>query len=239
MPPDPIRIRAVPPWTPAHGAEAPFLPLSAEERVELRRLGNAITFKTAGSQIYEHNDEASFLYLLTDGVVEADRTFPNGERQIVAFFWPGDVLGLAEEGVYVNSAAALTPCTVYRFPIDKLSKFLIEHPLLQLKFLVKSINDLRNTQRQLLMMGRLNVLKRLAAFLLDCSAHETYFDAKRRVLTLPMTRYDVADYIGASAEGVIRGFGRLEALGLLNRLSPRTLKLKTAELKAFVDLADH
>ena len=94
MPPDPIRIRAVPPWTPAHGEEAPFLPLSAEERVELRRLGNAITFKTAGSQIYEHNYKASFLYLLTDGVVEADRTFPNGERQIVAFFWPGDVLGV-------------------------------------------------------------------------------------------------------------------------------------------------
>ena len=53
-----------------------------------------------------------------------------------------------------------------------------------------------------------------------------------------MTRYDIADYIGTSAESVTRTFNRLEAKGLLHRLTPRTLKLETAELKAFVDLAN-
>ncbi len=237
MPPDVTRIRAVPPWQPAFGEETPFLLLSSEEQAALRHLGTSITFKTARTQIYAHNDKARFLYLLIDGVIEADRTLPKGERQIVAFYWPGDILGLADEGVYVNTAITLSPCTVYRFPADRLTKFLVEYPLIQHKFLVKAIHDLRNTQRQLLMMGRLSVLRRLAAFLLDCSAHEGYFDAKHRVLTLPMTRYDVADYIGASAEGVTRSFGRLEAMGMLHRLSPRLLELKTAELKAFADLA--
>lgn len=237
MAPDEIRIRAVPPWEPVHGEEAPFLPLSVDERAELRRFGQAISFETAKSQIYTTGEKATYLYLLTDGVVEAYRTLPNGERQIVAFYWPGDMLGLAEEGAYVNSVDALTKCAVYRFRIDGMDNFLISHPLIEHKFFVKAVHDLRNTQRQLIMMGRLDVLRRLAAFLVDCSAHANYFDSRRKVLTLPMARYDIADYIGTSPEVVTRGLGRLERMGLIHRLSPRDLELKTADLKAFVNLA--
>ncbi|HXQ11337.1 MAG TPA: Crp/Fnr family transcriptional regulator [Caulobacteraceae bacterium] len=237
MPPDEIRIRAVPPWQPVQGEEAPFLPLSVDEKAELRRIGQAISFKTAGSQVFARGEKASYLYLLTAGVAEAYFVLPNGARQIVAFYWPGDVLGLAQEGVYVNSVEALSPCTVYRFPADGMTEFLLAHPLIEHKFFIKAVHDLRNAQRQLIMMGRLDGLRRLAAFIVDCSAHEDYFDSKRRVLTLPMTRYDIADYIGTSSEVVTRGLGRLEAIGLIRRLSPRNLELKSAELRAFVNLA--
>jgi CRP-like cAMP-binding protein len=235
---DDIRIRAIPPWEPVQGEEAPFLPLSADERAELRRFGQAISFMTAKSQIYAAGEKAVYLYLLTAGVGEAYRTLPSGERQIVAFYWPGDMLGLAEEGVYVNSVNALTPCAVYRFPVEGMTRFLLAHPGIEHKFFVKTVHDLRNAQRQLIMMGRLDVLRRLAAFLVDCSAHDIYFDSRRKVLTLPMTRYDIADYVGASSGGVSRGLARLERMGLVRRLSPRALELKTADLKAFVDLGD-
>ena len=238
MPPDEIRIRAVPPWQPDHGEEAPFLPLSVDDRAEFRRFGQAISFKTAGTQIFAGGEKASYLYVLTDGVAQSYRTLPSGERQIVAFYWPGDMFGIAEEGAYVNSADALSPCTVYRFPTSMMTDFLIAHPAIQNKFLVKAIHDLRNAQRQLIMMGRLDVLKRLAAFILDCSGHDAYFNASRNTLSLPMTRYDIADYIGTSSEVVTRGLGRLERMGLIHRLSRRTLELKTEELKAFVNLGD-
>ena len=239
MPPDEIRIRAVPPWQPVQGEEGPFLPLSVDERAELRRIGQAISFKTTGSQIFARGEKASYLYLLTDGVAEAYFVLPNGERQIVAFYWPGDVLGLAEEGVYVNTVSTLSACTFYRFLTDQLDQFLLSHPAIQHQFFVKAVHDLRNAQRQLIMMGRLNGLRRLAAFIVDCSAHEDYFDSKHKILTLPMTRYDIADYIGTSSEVVTRGLGRLEAMGVIHRLSPRTLELKTAELRAIVNLADY
>jgi len=231
-----IRIRAVPNWQPDHGEEGPYLPLSATDKAELGGLAEIIEFKTAGSEILAHGEKANFLYLLADGVVKADRTLHNGERQILAFYWPGDLLGLAENGVYVNSAQAVTQCTVYRFPIQAFEKFMLENPRIQRKFLVKAVHDLRNAQRQLIMMGRFNVIKRLAAFLIDCSAHEHYFNFDQRVLNLPMTRYDIADYVGTSAESVTRAFSQLDAKGLLHRLTPRTLELKTSELNAFVDL---
>jgi len=233
-----IRIRAVPNWEPSRGEEGPFLPLSATDKAELGRLAELIEFKTPGAEIVSRGEKATFLYLLADGVVEADRTLHNGERQILAFYWPGDTFGLAENGVYVNSARALTQCAVYRFLTQELGKFLLEHPTIQQSFLVKAVHDLRNAQRQIIMMGRFDVVERLAAFLLDCSGHERYFEASRRALTLPMTRYDIADYIGTSAEGVTRALSRLETKGLLRRLTPRTLELNTAELRAFVDLSD-
>jgi CRP-like cAMP-binding protein len=231
-----IRIRAVPSWQPDLGEEGPHLPLSGAEKAELGRLAEIIEFKTAGSQILSHGQKANFLYLLVDGIVEADRTLHNGERQILAFYWPGDLFGMAEDGVYVNSAQALTPCTVYRFPIQKLEQFLLQNPKIQHGFLIKVVHDLRNAQRQLVVMGRFDVPRRLAAFLLACSAHEHYFNADQQVLTLPMTRYDIADYLGTSAESATRAFSRLEAKGLLHRLTSRTLELKRSELQAFVDL---
>jgi len=238
MAPDEIRIRADPIWQPARREEAPFLPLSADARADLRRIGEAIEFKTPGTEIYRADEAAAYLYLLTEGVAQSYRALPSGERQIVAFFWPGDILGLAEGGLYVNSCTALTPCHVYRFATDTLTAFLAAHPDVSASFYVKAVHDLRNAQRQLIMMGRLSVLRRLAAFLIDCAAHEAFYDARGRTLTLPMTRYDIGDYIGTSAEGVTRGLGRLEAMGLVRRVSPRTLELKPTELATLVDLAD-
>jgi CRP-like cAMP-binding protein len=137
-----IRIRAVPSWQPDIDQEAQHFPLSATDKAELGRLAEIIEFKTAGSQILSRGESANFLYLLVDGIVAADRTLHNGERQVLAFYWPGDLFGMAEKGVYVNSAQALTPCTVYRFPIQKLEQFLLENPRVQHSFLIKVVHDL-------------------------------------------------------------------------------------------------
>jgi hypothetical protein len=95
---DEIRVRAVPNWEPDRREEGPFLPLSTTDTVELGHLGEIIEFKTPATEIVSHGEKSTFLYLLTDGVVEADRTLHSGERQILAFYWPGDTFGLAENG---------------------------------------------------------------------------------------------------------------------------------------------
>ena len=231
-----IRIRAVSAWTPERGKESLYLTLSATEKAELARLAEIIEFRTAGSQILSQGQSASFLYLLADGVVESSHTLKGGDRQVLAFYWPGDLFGLAEKGIYVNSAEALTPCKVSRFPIRNLEQFLLENPNVQHSFFIKAVHDLRSAQRQLIVMGRFDIAKRLASFLVDCSGHEHYFDPAAQVLTIPMTRYDIADYLGTSAESVTRAFSLLGSKGMLHRLTARTLKLRTAELRTFVDI---
>jgi len=154
----------------------------------------------------------------------------------MAFLWPGDLFGLASEGKYVDSAESVAPSKIYRFPIVKLQTFLIANPILQSSFLAKAVHDLRNAQRQLLVMGRLDIPRRLAAFLLDCSGHERYFDAGKQILTLPMSRNDIADYLGTSAETITRALNRLSGDDLVVKLSSRKFVLARERLKTFIDL---
>jgi CRP-like cAMP-binding protein len=230
-----IRIRATRNWPREHGGEAPHLALTVSDKVELGRMAQIIDFRTIGPEILSQGDDAAFTYLLTHGVVRVYHTLRNGERQILAFHWPGDVFGLADHGKYVNSAEAIASSRVYRFPVRKLERFLLKNPIIQDAFLVKAVHDLRNTQRQLIVMGRFNTLRRVAVFLADISAHEHYFDQSEQILTLPMSRYDIADYLGTSAETVTRALARLERVGMLRRITARDLKLELDRLKTFID----
>jgi CRP-like cAMP-binding protein len=213
-----IRIRAARGWPREHGEEAPDLALTASDKAELGRVAQIIDFR------------ASFVYLLADGVVRIYHTLRNGERQILAFHWPGDLFGLAEHGKYVNSAEIIASS-----PVRKLERFLLKNPNVQDAFLVKAVHDLRNTQRQVIVMGRFSIPRRLAVFLVDCSAHERYFDQSNQILTVPMSRYDIADYLGTSAETVTRALARLESQGMIHRVTPRDLKLELVQLKTFID----
>ncbi|MDR3418140.1 MAG: Crp/Fnr family transcriptional regulator [Nevskia sp.] len=232
----PIRIRGVRGWPGDRGTEAPHLELAPAEKAELARLGEVVDFKTPGSLIFSQGDDAAFIHLLVDGLVRTYHTLQNGERQVVAFHWPGDLLGLAEDGRHVSSAQAIVPSRIYRFPTAKLARFLLKHPKVQDGFLVKAMHDLRAAQRQLIVMGKFDVTRRLAALLVDCSGHEHYFDPKSGVLTLPMSRDDVADYLGTSVETVIRAVTRLHREGLVERIRPRELKLDLDRLKGFAAL---
>ena len=166
----------------------------------------------------------------------ASYMLPQGDRQVVAFYWPGDLFGLSEAGVYVNSIEALTACKVLRFPIAALELFFLKNPRIQHRFLIKAVHDLRAMQRQLIVMGRLSVTRRLAVFLLDCSGHERYYNASNQTLTLPMSRYDIADYLGTSAESVARALLSLEEKGIVRRLTPRSIELRLAEIRAFAQM---
>ncbi|MGT2467644.1 Crp/Fnr family transcriptional regulator (plasmid) [Mesorhizobium atlanticum] len=137
-----IRIRAADPWLAEHGAEPDHIPLSLSDQAELVRLADVITFETKGSYIVSQGEPAKFLCLLSDGVLMASHMLTHGDRQIVAFYWPGDLFGLAEAGVYVNSIEAVTTCKVLRFPVAALEAFFLKNPRIQHRFLIKAIHDL-------------------------------------------------------------------------------------------------
>ena len=74
--------------------------------------------------------------------------------------WPGDLFGIAEDGRYVNSAESLTTAAIFRFPLERLRHLLLSEPLLQLHMLTKVAHELRNAQRQIIVLGQFNNVKR-------------------------------------------------------------------------------
>ncbi|MUO79395.1 helix-turn-helix domain-containing protein [Agrobacterium vitis] len=229
----PIQIRATPVLSPQQDEKAEHIVLSPNEQYELGRMGEIIEYRTTKLEILSQGEPADFLYLLIEGVVQASHALKDGQRQIVAFYWPGDIFGLAESGLYVNSAEAVTPCSVYRFPFRKLEKFLLENPRIQQGFFVKAVHEIRTAQRHTITIGQLELPQRLAAFLVDCLDHDRYFDSESSTLSLPMSRYDIADYLGTSVESVSRTFALLEKNGLVQRKGPRKLEISMKKLIDF------
>ncbi len=203
--------------------------LSPAQQAELVKIATVLSYQAGGVVIFTYGEDAHFTYLIDEGVVRISRDLPDGTRQVFGFMWPGDMLGLMEAGRYVNSAETLTPATLFRFPLDRLRELLLHEPLLQLHILTKAAHELRKAQRQLIVLGQLTNVRRLASFLLDCRQHVTFFDSAARQLHLPMSRFDIADYLGTSPESVARAFAVLERRTFVRRLSPRTIELIDAD----------
>jgi CRP-like cAMP-binding protein len=99
-------------------------------------------------------------------------------------------------------------------------------PSLQLNVLNRVAYDLREAQRRIMVLGQLNTSQRLASLLLDFANHPAFFDEKSAELTLPLTRFDMADYLGTAPETIARGFLRLESDGLVGRITSRLIKIR-------------
>jgi CRP-like cAMP-binding protein len=142
---------------------------------------------------------------------------------------PGDLFGLPDSGIYLNSAETVSPATLYRVPWHELRKILLSEPELQLNLLIRVAFDLRQAQRRLLILGQQNVVQRLASFLMDFVQHPDFYDSERQLLSFPVSRFDVGDYLGSAPETIARAFAKLEKAALIKRVSPRLIEIPAPE----------
>lgn len=97
---------------------------------------------------------------------------------------------------------------------------------MQLNLLNKVAFDLREAQRRIMVLGQQNTYQRLASLLLDFAQHPAFFDSVHAQVTLPLSRFDIADYLGTAPETVARGFLRLEREGLVRRVTAREIQIR-------------
>ncbi len=205
-------IAAVPFRGGGPGVPSPLL--SAEERRRLALIASIANFPK-GARLYEEGDEADCIYNVVQGEVKTFCALSSGKRRITAFLFPGDLAGLAENGRYVNTAQAVTPVTAYRLPLSALESLLRSDPELERHFLCKVCNELRAAQWHAVTLGRNDARGKLAMFV-QMLEHSHSPDRKPGGhIHLPMTRSDIADYLGLSLEAVSRSFRRLQRSGIV------------------------
>lgn len=199
--------------------------LSRRQQAAFLRIATVLDFNRGGITVFSEGEDAHFVYTVADGIVRVSRHTDQGRRQVLALMLPGDMFGLPDTGMYLNTAEVACRSTLYRIPWQELRNLLQREPALQLNLLAKVTYDFREAQRRIMVLGQYNSYQRLASLLLDFLDHPAFYDGDTRILTLPLTRFDIADYIGAAAETVTRGFARLERKGAIRRLSSRHTKL--------------
>jgi CRP-like cAMP-binding protein len=207
--------------------------LTPEQQVRLQEIATLVEFRQGSEAIFAEGQSASYMYMVASGMVRISRRAASGRQQVIAFMLPGDIFGqLPEEGLYVNSATAMGETRLYRVNLSQLEDLLRHEPQLQSSFLVRMAFDLRQAQKHILVLGQQNVSQRLASFLLDLMEHEDFYDPQQKQLSLPLSRFDLADYLGTSPETVVRVLARLEKDGLIRRLSSRLLLIPSQDALA-------
>ena len=203
--------------------------LSRKQQTKLRSIGIVLEYQRNNNTIFSEGEDAHFVYSVMKGIVRVSRHSDNGRRQVLAFMLPGDLFGLPDAGLYVNTAEAVSPASVFRVPWQQLRAMMLREPELQINFLTRVAFDLRQAQRRIMILGQQNISQRLASFLLDFIRHPDFYDERRRQLTLPLSRFDLGDYLGTAPESVVRAFAKLEKTGCVRRVSPRLLEISSID----------
>ncbi len=182
----------------------------------------------AGQTLFQEGDEANAVYNIIEGAVRLFKLLPDGRRQITGFLFASDFIGLALKDRYAYSAEAITGTVVCRFPRVKLESLFEEMPRLENRLLRQASNELIAAQDQMLLLGRKTAVERLASFLMALAQRQGRAKTGDTV-DLPMTRTDIADYLGLTIETVSRGFTRLRKDGLIETPDSHSAVLRDAE----------
>jgi CRP/FNR family transcriptional regulator len=210
-------------------------PLTAEEQKRLVAIMRTVNVEPHRS-IFDEADPAEYVYNVTEGTVKVYKLLGDGRRQITGFLFAGDFLGLTHNESYAYSAEALAPTRLCRFPRRKLEALLDEMPSLEQRLLVMASHELAAAQDQMMLLGRKSARERVVSFMLMLSNSAARHGWPSDPVSLPMSRGDIADYLGLTIETISRTLTRLRKQGLIELLDEKHVRLsKLSELREIAE----
>jgi CRP/FNR family transcriptional regulator len=182
--------------------------LDQSELEELDRISQVRMFPPK-TTLFEQQALAGSVFSVTEGTVRLYKSVPDGRRQIVGFALPGDFLGLALMDRYSVAAEAVTEVKVCRFARSAFLAYVDDRPHLLRRLHEFAGHELSLAQDQMLLLGRKTAEERVAAFLLNLRARYGRIGTVSVNVPLPMSRQDIADYLGLTIETVSRTLTKL------------------------------
>jgi len=170
---------------------------------------------SAGENLITEGESSDFVYDLLDGTVVLSRNGRDGRRQILSFLSARQFLGAASTPSYPNLATALTPVIAISYPRAALDKALISSSAFAAQFHKILTRILESAHDHVYTIGQRSAVERVASFLLYLRANQARFSPsgpreKSEHIDLPMTRLDIADFLGLTIETVSRAFSALK-----------------------------
>jgi CRP/FNR family nitrogen fixation transcriptional regulator len=177
------------------------------------------------SEIYAEDDPAHYVWRVVSGAVGCLKSLADGRRQIVAFRFPGDLFGLLGAERYLLTTEALCDTRLLRIARRNFDRACREN--VELARLVEGVTAraVQRIQQHNLLLGRMTATERLATFLLEMNRR---LAAEDGAMVLPMTRRDIADYLGLTLETVSRILAHFTRIGIVN-VTGREITLRRHE----------
>ncbi len=186
----------------------------------------------AGEGLFRAGDDFSNLFVVRAGCIRTTHPASDGDEQVMGFHLPGELLGLdaISDGHHQCDAVALERTSVCAVPFDQLEEVANQVPGLQHQVLRIISRELVQDQQHLAALGRRTARGRLALFLHSLSQRLHAAGYSGEDFRLPMSRDDIASYLGLALETISRLLGRLSDEGVIAVERRRVRVLDTAAL---------
>ncbi len=185
----------------------------------------------AGKTIVIEGDPIDHYFRIVSGSVRLYKSVVDGRRQIIDFLGANECFGLLGLTSHAYSAEAISDVVMIRYSKRRLDDAIEDQPQLSNQLFHLACTELDQAQQRMLLLGRKSADERLASFLIDLAERQGAAN-----LRLPMSRQDIADFLGLTIETVSRLFTRFKRAGLIDLPDRHSVTLMdTAELS---DLAD-
>ena len=172
------------------------------------------------AEIYGETDPADYLYKVVSGAVRTYKILSDGRRQIGGFYLPGDVFGLESGDEQTLAAEAVTDAKVLIVKRSAVSALAARDATVASELYALTARELRRAQDRILLLVK-SAQERVASFLLEMTERA----AAGNTIDLPMSRQDIADYLGLTIETVSRTLTSLESAAAIEVPASRRIVL--------------
>jgi CRP/FNR family transcriptional regulator, nitrogen fixation regulation protein len=173
------------------------------------------------SEIFGENDPADYLYKIVSGTARTYKILSDGRRQIGGFYLPGDIFGLEYAEAHTLSAEAVTDAKVLVVKRSTLTALAGRDPVIGKELFTLTGRALQQAQDRIMLLIK-SAQERVASFLLEMAAR----GCDGNTIELPMSRQDIADYLGLTIETVSRTLTALENSAAIEVATSRRIRLR-------------
>lgn len=185
------------------------------------------------AEIFGEGEPAEYLYRVVSGAVRKMRFSSDGRRQILAFCLPGDVFGLELGDTHSLTAEAVNNAEIVMVRRSLIEKAAADDPRAARCWLQYASDSLAKARDHALILGKRGANERVAAFLILMSER----CSRGQDFDLPMSRLDIADYLGLTIETVSRAFTEMERQRAINLPTSRHVVIGSRSTLALMQAA--
>ncbi len=199
-----------------------FNHLAHDEMAEIVKTTQSITFKR-GESLYNAGDPFNSLYIIHKGKVKIYRLSESGKEQIIRILEPGDFTGehaLFSESVHESYAEAMEKTEICMMSRDALQNYLLRYPQISLKILSEFSKRLDRVEILATSFATEDVDTRVALYLAEQTEQ-----SKSMNITLPMSRKNLASYLGTTPETISRKLTSFEEAGWIEQMGQKKLRI--------------
>jgi CRP-like cAMP-binding protein len=199
---------------------------AADETQALQRIGIRLRF-ARGETIFSEGDEAKYSYKVVSGAIRLCKHLADGRRQIAGFVLPGEYCGFMHLDAHRFTAEATGDTVLIAYPQRQIESLAQQMPGVQRRLTGFLADRVRSMQDHVVLLGRLTARERVASLLL-LLADRAGTEAQGPV-ALPMSRQDMADYLGLTIETVCRVLSDLKRMKVIELPDLHVMRIRDAD----------